>query len=133
MDITYARLVNTINAANSYFQLADKAESKFKYALRRFIKANQEHIDRYNDLTLDFRLEWASVDDKKNLIMQGDNYSYTKENYKKLNNALKELQTTEITIIPFLIAAKDEPTDILPAHRIVFEGLIIPALPEQEG
>lgn len=130
MKITYAKLFDVFTAADTYPKLIDGKENKLTYALRRFIKANAKLIEAYNEAALDLKIDFASVDSNKNLIMNSNNlYSYTKESQKALNAKLKELNNKEIEVDAFPIKAADVPTDLLASFRDLFEGIVIESEP----
>lgn len=59
-------------------------------------KKIQPHLDNYNEKLEDIRLDNASVDDNKNLILGKDGgYLYTAEASKKVTKSLKELINSE--------------------------------------
>lgn len=59
-------------------------------------KKIQKHLDEYNEKLEDIRLDNASVDENKNLILGKDGgYLYTADASKKITKALKELVSEE--------------------------------------
>lgn len=54
-------------------------------------------IDEYNAKMDDYKLEFASVDDKGNVIVDEKGaYKYTKEGLKSLNAKFKEIENSEL-------------------------------------
>ena len=130
MKISYQKLFDFINAAEACYRLAEDNNTKLIHALKRFITENKSHIERYNDELLDKKIDLASVDERQNLIINNNQYSYTKENQKRLNLEIKTLNNKEVEVkVCLLIKSEDSPKDLLPAHKELFTGLVI--LPEE--
>jgi len=71
-------------------------ETKGQKKLFKIYEKLKPYLDEYQAQIDDIRLEYASVDDKGNVIVDDKgNYKYTKEELKKFNKAFKELEAKE--------------------------------------
>ena len=125
-NITNQHLFNCVNTAGIYMNLVGSMENKLTYALRRFIKANQAHINSYNDSTAYLHIQYASTRPDGNLIRdEYKNLCYTKENQGKLNEEIKNLNNKEIGVEVFLIKDADIPKDVPLPFMEIFDGIVI--------
>lgn len=109
---TYEQWATVIKVLNS----VKEEKTKFSYAKKRVLDrliplitaANKKHTQGVEDASIEF----ASVDEKENLVMDGDNYKYTKEKAKerliKLRNLDSELMSTLIGIEDYIIDSVPE-------------------------
>jgi len=133
MKITYARLINCINAGSAYITYTG-LNNKLAYALKRFSTQNLHLAEEFTYKSNDLKVDFASIDEKENLIKQRgpqgeDIYSYTKENQKLLASELRKLSATIIEVEPFI--TNSIPKGLLPEQINLFAGLVIPL--EEEG
>lgn len=76
-------------------------ETKGQKKLFKIYEKLKSHLDAYQALIDEVRLDYASVDDKGNVIVDDKgNYKYTKEELKKFNKAFKELEEKEFDYKP---------------------------------
>ena len=125
--ITNKTLFSVFNAANSYYESTDKeAPNKLTYALQKFVKANMKFIDAYKERESDLNIEYASVDEKKNLIKNATGFVFTKEMQRSLNAAIKELNNAEIEVEIFeFVKPEDIPYYLPVAFKELFTGIVI--------
>ena len=72
-------------------------ETKVQKKLYKIYEKVKPTIDKYQAEVDDLKLEYASVDDKGNLILdEKGGYKFTKEGLKSFNKAFKELEEKEI-------------------------------------
>jgi len=91
--MTYLDLFQLVN--NIKLNLGNQ-ETKGQKKLFKIYEKLKPYIDDYQAQIDDIRLEYASVDDKGNVIVDDKgNYKYTKEELKKFNKAFKELEAKE--------------------------------------
>ena len=122
---TYEQLFKCLNIGAVYRERIVK-ENKLSYAIKRFTKANQKHVDKYNELVKTHKVNHASVDERKNLLFNGAEYSYTPEMQIVLNGKIAELNNTEIEVETFLTKREDVPQQELSVAWLdVFEGMVI--------
>lgn len=98
---TYQELVTFVNTL--IFNVGeDKGRTKGQKKLFKIYEKFKVATDDYTELVQDLRLEHASVDDKKNLILdEKGGYTFTKEGSRAFNKAAKELaaKTAEFNVI----------------------------------
>lgn len=78
----------------------EKPKTKMLEACKNVLKQTDKIFEKYNeDLEL-IRIEFALEDEKTKAVLYdvNGNYKYTKENLKKLNVKIKELQKTEVEV-----------------------------------
>lgn len=113
MAKTYEDLINTIQ------QIATAAGSQETKAQKKLFKIYEKlkpYVEQYNEGIQDLRLENASVDDKKNLIMnEKGEYTFTKEATREFNKQSKELfhKEFEFKVINVVNPAGLEPYNFL--------------------
>lgn len=126
MQVTIDRVLTFRINANKYVQehTKEKEKSKFTHALEKMISRTNEIEKKYNTSIQDMRVEHASEDDKKNLIMDKDGqFAFTKENHKKLTIAIRAKLEDKVTIEPYW--ASFVPDDLGMALTEVFEDFVI--------
>jgi hypothetical protein len=90
---TFGELLTLITYLNASVK-EGKTIGEKKLAI--FAKKLQPHLDAYNEKLEDIRLENASVDKDKNLLLNDKGgYLYTSEATKKVNKEVKELIAEE--------------------------------------
>lgn len=90
---TYEQLLIAINQLNMSIKDGNTIGEK---KLGVFAKKLQPYLDAYNEKLEDIKLDNASVDDKKNLILnEKGGYQYTVEATKKVSKLVKELIDSE--------------------------------------
>ena len=97
MKKTFKDLIEVINKLNFLLRQGEstKAHKKISKILGKF----KPYIDTYNDKLDEIKLELASVDSKDNLILdEKGGYTYSKANYKSLNDKIKDLLNEELEI-----------------------------------
>lgn len=131
---SYEDLVEFIECKNK----VKKGNTKFDYAANRIIdhitsatkKINKEFDKKQRDLFVDF----ASEDAEKNLITKEGMYSYTKENQKKLNEAvdklIEERNSKTVEIESYIV--EDYP-ELSARQEKAFQGLLIPIKTQEEN
>lgn len=69
---------------------------------------------------------YASVDERKNIIKDAhQNYSYTKENEEKCEEALAALDKELVEFSPAFCPAQDLPKDLLSIEKIAYKDFVI--------
>lgn len=99
----YSDLLNLVQILNAFSQQEETTKSLMK--LRKFADLIKPHLDKFNELKDEVRLDAASVDANGNVITneKGD-YSFNKEGVKKLNQEIKNLLDTEIGFTPIQVS-----------------------------
>lgn len=83
-------------------------ETKGQKKLFKIYEKLKSHLDTYQALIDEVRLDYASIDDKGNVIVDDKgNYKYTKEELKKFNKAFKELEEKEFEYKPIEVINKE--------------------------
>ena len=91
--MTYAELFVLVQ--NIKLNLGNQ-ETKGQKKLIKIYEKLKPYLDEYQAQIDDVRLEYASVDDKNNVIVDDKgNYKYSKEELKKFNKAFKDLESKE--------------------------------------
>lgn len=100
MKKTHLELMTFLQAAQEY-KKANPEKSKFSYDLDKIVKQVGEtmtkkgHQEVYNTACDDARIKFASEDKNGNLdLNERGGYKFTKDNYKKLLVAIRELTET---------------------------------------
>ena len=71
-------------------------ETKVQKKLLKIYNKLKVHYDRYEELRGDIRLDYASVDDKNNVVLnEKSDYVFTKDQLKELQKALRDLLNSE--------------------------------------
>lgn len=97
MKKTFKDLIEVINKLN--FLLRQGESTKAHKKLSKILSKFKPYIDTYNDKLDEIKLELASVDSKDNLILdEKGGYTYSKVNYKSLNDKIKDLLNEELDI-----------------------------------
>lgn len=117
--------------ANASMQLTPaegekQVKTKFTYALEKMISRTNEYEKKYQSFLEDARVDLASEDDKKNLIVnEKGQFSFTRENHKKLNEKIREKQKEQVEIEPYFVDPKHIPEDLNLSLREMFIGFVI--------
>ena len=91
--MTYLELFQLVN--NIKLNLGEQ-ETKGQKKLFKIYEKLKPYLDDFQSQIDDIRLEYASVDEKGNVIVDDKgNYKYSKEELKKFNKAFKELEAKE--------------------------------------
>ena len=103
--MTYADLF--VLTQNIKLNLGDQSTKGQKKLLKIYEKL-KPYLDAYQALIDEVRLDYASVDDKGNVIVDDKgNYKYTKEELKKFNKAFKELEEKSFEYKPIEVINKE--------------------------
>lgn len=99
----YSDLLNLVQILNAFSQQEESTKGLMK--LRKIGELIKPHLDKFNELKDEARLDAASVDASGNVITneKGD-YSFNKEGVKKLNQEIKNLLDTEIGFTPIQVS-----------------------------
>lgn len=131
MESTYEKACDFIKKKR-HFEQTHKEETKFHYALRRcldsFIKQVEKIEKQHNRNIVDASLEYASEDEKGRLIViDKDQYSYTKANRKLLNEAVAQLEDSllelPIQVEPYI--STSVPSDLTYEQCKAFDGFVL--------
>ncbi len=101
---TYEQIIDFTTVASSF----TKEKTKFAYACQKVINrvalASKKATKKYQERLADIDIEFASVDEKDNLVLDGNKYCYTKENARKRLDAIRiedaKLYETKIEFEP---------------------------------
>ena len=94
--MTYKDLFELIGNIN--FHIGDQTTKAQKKLFKVYEKV-KHFIDEYQAKVDDLRLDYASVDDKGNIIMdEKGKYKYTKDKLKEFNAEFKKLEAQEIEV-----------------------------------
>lgn len=131
MTTTYEKACDFIKKKR-HFEQTHKEETKFHYALRRcadgFIKQIEKMEKKHNRDIVAASLEYASEDDKGRLIIiDKDQYSYTKANRKLLNEAIESMEDNllELPVEVNSYIATSIPKDLTYEQQKAFDGFVL--------
>lgn len=104
MTKSYEQIIDFTTVANSF----TKEKTKFAYACQKVINrvavASKKATKKYQERLADIDIEFASVDEKDNLVLDGNKYRYTKESARKRLDAIRiedaKLYETKIEFEP---------------------------------
>lgn len=97
-------------------------ESKFLYALRKVRKKTKSLYEDFQEKIQELRIEFASVDDKGNVLMKENSIDYKPDKLKDLKKRMKEEGAKEFEIEPhYTIPPKDLPI----GFRDIFLNFVI--------
>lgn len=104
MKITYQRIQNFRMAASNYLNMNKGPETKkLNYALQKMISRTNEFEKKIQEDVEDKRIELASEDEHKNVIVEGGQYKFTKENQKTLTVFLRDVLKREFEVEPYMV------------------------------
>ena len=104
----------------------NKEQSKFNFALSKIRKKIKSQVEDYQDESSEHRITLASVDDKKNVLIDAQgNFSFTPENHKTLLSKVKEIGKQTIEFEPHFVNQNDIPESLPYSYREAFEGFVI--------
>ena len=126
MQTTYKKFSDCLHAGSAYVAMQNNKENKLTYALRKFSKNHATLIDNYTSKVKDLEIDYASIDEKKNLIVVGTGFAYTKENQKLFNDAVRKLNVELVEVEPFLVKEVDVPKEVPITLLEAFEGFVVP-------
>ena len=126
---TYKDLFTFIQAATLWTQ-KNKGESKFRYALKKVLKASEKLQAAYQEKIEEFDIEFCSVDKDEIIIKDAQgNLSFTKENLRKRNAKRRELFETVVEAPTHLV---DKAPDGLEDFFVeAFEGFVLKSTTEE--
>lgn len=84
--------------AQKYIQQKTKERTKFTYALEKMIAKTsfvEKQLSEYNQ---DASVEFASVDDKGNILIVNERMQFTKENQKALTAKIRKYMQGEVEV-----------------------------------
>lgn len=132
---TFDEIVEFSNEAYKFISKAEeegKANTKLIYALKRIAgdpvtqkKGTLHKVIRKGQIkSRDLQIDYASVDDRGNLIKDDKGqYSYTKENKKALDLALENLTNDNMEFEPYIATEVTE--DLNEYQKDLFKGFVI--------
>lgn len=83
---------------------AGDQKTKAQKKLAKIAERLKPHLEKYDEISEEYRLDFASTDKDGNLILkEKGGYAFTKENIKKLTEKSKELNLTEVDFEPIQI------------------------------
>lgn len=92
--MTYKHLLNVMQTIS--LNLGERTTKEQK-KLYKILEKLQHHLDDYQKLLEDVRLEFASVDTEGNVILnEKGEYKFNKDNFKQLRNAVLDLDKKEV-------------------------------------
>ena len=97
---------------------------KFRYACGRFVAKNKSAAMAHDEKLMDLRVDHAATDDSGFFLKEEDgSYRYTKEGFKKLNEAARKLAAEEVQIEPYL--SSDQPKELPEIQLEILAGFVI--------
>lgn len=122
--VTYAQIVQFRNNSRQYLGSKKVEQSKLHYALTKLIKKTESHFNDFTEQEQEIRIELAKTDKDGTLVLDKENnYTYTKEEAKKLHKKLRELRDTQVEIEPHIVT--DLPKDLEPIWYEFFVPFVI--------
>lgn len=122
MTKTYKDLLEFLPIANGY-----TGDDKLGYAFKKMINQKngrlQPAMEQWNELIADLKYDFASLDEKGNLIRNGEILLFTPEKQKALDKAARELRKKTFEFEPYY--ATDLPKDLDEFVREVLVGFVI--------
>jgi hypothetical protein len=132
IEVTHEQLLIFSVVSNALLSKQSKP-SKFSKALERVIKYNKGVMTSYNEQLEELRINLASEDDKKNLIVdEKGNYVYTRANQLALTKAVRDLNKQTVKVNVYQLAPTDLPA--LHPHDVtsLTPFVIAPVVEEEE-
>lgn len=131
---TYRDIIRFIEAATEWQRSTTKKDSPmtgFRYAIGRVLKSTAGDLEDYNGHVADYNIDASSVDEKGNIINDGQGgAASTKDAVKCRNRKIRQLKDTEVEIGVYI--AKVVPDDLTPFQLQAFEGFVIPETKDPE-
>lgn len=84
--------------AQKYIQQKAKERTKFTYALEKMIAKTSFVEKRLSEYNQDASVEFASVDDKGNILIVNERMQFTKDNQKALTAKIRKYMQGEIEV-----------------------------------
>lgn len=128
---TFEQIVDFANEAGNLLATTE-SETKLTYALRRLVGDRKTSLKGRLDKVFktvqnkakDLQIDYASVDDKGNLLTNSrGGYEYTKDNKKALDKAIEELSETEFEFEPYFVTEVSE--ELTEGQKEIFKGFVI--------
>lgn len=92
-----SEILMTVNVLQQLIQ--QEQNTKFEKIFTKVLENLKKYIVEYNDKLEEYRLDYASVDKNNNLLLdEKGNYTYNKDNFKKLKKQTTELLDKEIDV-----------------------------------
>ncbi len=131
VEKTFEEVVDFSNEASKVLTSVD-IDDKLKYALVKLIgdpnsvkKGSLTNIFKNTQKdSVTLQIEYASVDDKGNLLTDAKGYVYTKENKIALNKALDDLASKKFEITPFYVE-EQYLNPLTEDQKDLFKGFVI--------
>lgn len=115
--------ISIFNALASSYVKEFEGKNKLAHAVKRQQKLIKNHVEQIQDELQEAAINLASVDDKGNLIVNGDNYTYTPQKRIELNRKQKEIFKKEVEIENYY--ATELPEDLEYHFKEAFNGFVI--------
>lgn len=100
--------VGKLRTARRIAEVFKTRKSKFGYACSKAVTNINTVLKKDDEELEDKRHELASVDDKGNIILTDKGFQYTKENYKKLIDFIKQQELKEVEYTPYIATSFKE-------------------------
>lgn len=132
---TYSELFTFINYCNVYLQTHPE-ETKLRYAITRTGEKVNKLVINYQNKVKDLQLDHANVDEKGSVIFtlnekREREYSYKKEDLKKLDSEIQELIHSEVQFEAYECTTL--PENLEEEYRLIFEGILFLTEEAEEG
>lgn len=108
-DVTYRQIIAFQNNARQFLS-KKKEKTKLHYALQKMVSRMKCHVDKYYDIEQEIRIDLAEADKDGRLIMQGTQFTFSRENTKELLRRVRELKNEKVQIEPYI--ATQVPDDL---------------------
>ena len=117
-------------AVGKEFIHTNPKESKLSWAIKRVsdrIVTSTKHLNKnFQKKIQDFRIDFASEDANKNLIIEKDSYLYTKENKKLLDESIRVAEAALFAeVIEIETWFVESPVELTDTEKKVFDGIVI--------
>lgn len=118
----YEQILAFLNAGSFY---GKSHNDKLSYAIKKVTGRLKDIVADYNELVDDVKIDCASVDEKGNMIVNGDSYVFTPAKRKEFNKAVRVIGQKEVTETFEPYYATEVPEDLDEDFIELFKGFVI--------
>lgn len=113
-----------VKSSEAMLNDAEFNKTKFAHSLKKQVKVAKDVLVKYNEDIHDHRIDFCSVDEKQNIIIEnGIHYKFTKENLKAFNKKVKE-EGEKTQEFEFLLDLETMPETAPDYYKEFFESFL---------
>ena len=120
--------ISIFNALASAYLKEHEGKNKLAYAVKRQLKLIKDKVEQIQDELQEVAINCASVDDKGNLIVNDNNYTYKPEKRIELGKKQREILKREVEIENYFTQEVPEKLDY--QFKEAFTGFVIEEKPD---